>query len=117
MMDLATIREMNRKATRAAKRGGKRPAVPTAAQRTVLALGEQPRGFSIPFLADHTPRGWEAVGEAVMVDTSGFGSPSEPALTLANTFKRIAAAPADHGWATVEHGQFQAYLQEYRPVE
>jgi hypothetical protein len=117
MMGLEAIREINRKATRDAKRDRKRPFVPTDAQRALLAEGKAGRGVSIPFLADHVPAGWETVGEPLFVDMSGFGGDDEPAMTQPKLFKRIAWSPKGNGWAMVEHGQFQAYVQEYRPIE
>lgn len=115
MMDLQTIVELNRRATNQAKRHGKRPAVPTAEQRAVLATGELAApGWSIPSLGDYVPKGWELV-ETHFVDKSGFGAPGEPALTQGAFAKVIASAPEGDGWASTEEGQFQIYVNQYRP--
>ena len=57
----------------------------------------------IPFpnLGDHVPDGFE---------TSGFGSPGEPALTLDQLFDKLQVGKA---YAFVECGQFQSYLQQF----
>ncbi len=66
----------------------------------------------IPFpnLGDHIPDGYELDGDAWMIDTSGFGSPGEPALTLDQLFDKLEVGKA---YAFVETGQFQSYLQQY----
>ena len=109
MMDLATIvRTNNEHAEKAAKfreipytiwpgdiddwRAGKRLPIP------------------FPHIGHHEPDGFEIDGESWMVDTSGFGSPGEPALTQDQLFDKLEVGKA---YAFVEVGQFQAYLQQF----
>jgi hypothetical protein len=59
------------------------------------------------------PWGWELTGEEYFVDSSGFGSPGEPALT----FDQFATKCTEGmGYAITEAGQFQVYIAEYRRV-
>jgi hypothetical protein len=53
---------------------------------------------------------YEPEGEALFVDTSGFGAPDEPALTLTQFLDELEA---DKAYALVEVGQFQAYVQKF----
>lgn len=74
-----------------------------------------------PFIGSHCPRPWRRVGEALFVDTSGWGSPGEPALTFDQLVAKLTTlhdAQAAKGYvlgvAFIEQGQFQGYLQVYR---
>ncbi len=115
MMGLDTIRQMADEAAEAAARDGSKPYVYWDSAE-VDRLGVSP----IPFLGSHVPEGWELV-EEFFVDSSGFGSPGEPAMTIPAFLERvkrtIESAP-DHyqvvGWAVVQAGQFQVYVGEYR---
>lgn len=74
----------------------------------------------IPFLGDYVPEGWERVPEIepLFVDSSGFGSAGEPALTLAEFSRKLAAfkkSGDNYGFAIIEAGQFQVYIAVYRP--
>jgi hypothetical protein len=65
--------------------------------------------FPFPNIGDYRPDGWELV-ETLFVDKSGFGSPSEPALTIEQLLDRLVAGK---GYAIIEEGQFQLYLGEF----
>lgn len=74
----------------------------------------------IPFLGDYVPEGWERVPgiEPIFVDSSGFGSSGEPALSLEEFGKRLAAfkkSGDNYGFGIIEAGQFQVYIAVYRP--
>ncbi len=86
MMDLATIRAMNKGAANRAKRHAVRPFVPTPEQRQALRNGAditRLAGFRLPAMGDYVPRGWRVTVDApLFCDKSGFGLESEPAITL-----------------------------------
>ena len=67
-------------------------------------------------MGDYAPQGWTAVGDAFMVDSSGFGADDEPALSV-QRFKMKLTHDLDkgYGYAIVESGQFQVYVQAYKP--
>jgi hypothetical protein len=75
---------------------------------------------TIPFIGDYLPNGWEFADDdgddlILFVDSSGFGSQFEPALTLRQFASRAADLVAEYhprrvGFAVVEHGQFQCYV-------
>jgi hypothetical protein len=65
--------------------------------------------FPFPFLGDYDPPGWTKVNE-FFVDSSGFGTPGEPALTSEQFKQKIVIG---HGYAVTEVGQFQAYVGEF----
>lgn len=76
--------------------------------------------FPFPDLGDYVPEGWEMT-EHFMADTSGFGSPGEPADTPEQLRARIervlAANPNDTiGWAIIEVGQFQVVIGQFRKL-
>ena len=66
----------------------------------------------IPFLGDYVPQGWRPQDEPFMVDSSGFGEPGERALTQDQFVEHLKAHPT-LGWAIVEAGQFQVWVQAY----
>jgi len=73
--------------------------------------------FPFPNLGDYVPDGWERIDE-FMVDSSGFGSSSEPADTPEQLRTRIEREIAAHpgetvGWAIIEVGQFQVVVGEF----
>jgi len=88
----------------------------------------------LPFLGDYVPAGWryaiwsdfyqhprnvwprEDERAHFMVDSSGFGSRDEPALTPSELgdFVMLPQRPQhEYGWAIVEAGQFQIVVQAY----
>ena len=113
MMDLGTIRQMSRQAARDAKRAGKAPWSPTKGQREILATGVFPAGMRLPMLGDFVPTGWQQTGDALFVDTSGFGNSGEAALTQEAFAKAIAGDADGTAYAQTEQGQFQGYVARY----
>ena len=101
MMSLETIRSLSARRARESARARVQP--------LVLEAGDSVRG--IPFIGSRTPRGWKRVAEH-FVDSSGFGSPNEPAMT-GDAFQRLVADRPGHGWAITEAGQFQVYVTEF----
>lgn len=118
MMSLATIQEINRERAIEAAEDGTKPFVYFSADEV-----DQIAGFPLPHIGDYRPDGWTLV-DTHFVDSSGFGTPGEPALT-GDEFRAIVRASirqhaADHelvGWAVIEAGQFQVRVGEFtRPV-
>lgn len=118
MMSLTTIREVQREAARIAAAANKTPHVYF---RTSDVVDDGP--FPFPFLGDYVPYGWTEINTH-LVDSSGFGSEDEPALTqlqlvnyITHRLEEEAAKGADGdtlGWAVSEAGQFQVVVTEYR---
>lgn len=65
--------------------------------------------FPFPFLGSYDPPSWTQTDE-YFVDSSGFGSPDEPALTM-DQFKEVLKP--GKGYAILETGQFQVWVGEY----
>jgi hypothetical protein len=73
-----------------------------------------PPSAKISHFGDYVPRGWEKFGDDIFVDTSGFGAPGEPALTMGQFAHAIGRDPEGTGSAITQAGQFQAYGSRYR---
>jgi len=93
MYSLSVIQDMNRKAAQAAK--GKKPYKAKADGDTGVR--------SMPNFGDYRPAGFE-LEEELFVDSSGFGSPGEPALTFEQFLNKVKAGKY---YAIIEAGQFQ----------
>ena len=102
MMSLEQIRAHSDTMTRHAKRNGIVPKIIDE---------ENPGVRGIPSLGHRVPRGWKLVN-TYFVDSSGFGSPGEPAKTLDEFVSLVEGAPG-FGWAIIEAGQFQVYVGQY----
>jgi len=121
MMSLSTIKDIQAHAAYEAAQEGMVP--------LVVEYPEDARG--IPFLGEYVPAGWriatwvEMTGiprnvyqasdddEVILfVDKSGFGSASEPALTLDELTSYMARNPG-LGWAIYDEGQFQLNVRAY----
>ena len=106
------------------------------AERESRERGEEPQRFfsrdadvaGIPFLGERCPRGWKRVDPrkaglpvsflhddvvrgypAYFVDSSGFGTPDEPAMTF-DRFEKMVDRTGRYGYAVVQAGQFQVYV-------
>lgn len=66
--------------------------------------------FKMPNFGFYRPNGWEEVN-TFFVDKSGFGSESEPALTIQQFLNRVREG---YGYAITEEGQFQIYITEFK---
>ncbi len=115
MMSGAQIAELSRQAARKAAREKKYPLLVEQgdidACQLLLERGQVPH-LGIPFIGDWRPRGYKPVGEPLFVDSSGFGSEREPALTQRQF---VAKLRAGYAYAVIEAGQFQVYVQEFIP--
>jgi hypothetical protein len=105
MYDIQTIVSMNRAAGKKARpahgRKGKQPFIATVDGDIDCA--------KIPMLGDYQPKGWDLI-ETHFVDSSGFGSDNEPALSIPAFIKQVKAG---HGYAIVSAGQFQVHIGEF----
>ncbi|KPJ96729.1 MAG: hypothetical protein AMS18_00275 [Gemmatimonas sp. SG8_17] len=111
MMDAATIRHMSSQAAMAA-----------AFERRIplqLEAYELEPPFPIPFIGNAVKEyglPYEDV-ETFFVDSSGFGRPGEPALTINEFIDRANYLIFDSDepvyWAITEAGQFQVYITAY----
>ena len=107
MFGLETIRAMNAEAGRKARISKRKP--------LRLEVGAELKG--IPFLGDACADVKAKRLETLFVDTSGWGSPGEPALTLDQLKARLRELGAVHGALLValeESGQFQGYLAVWK---
>lgn len=86
---------------------------------SVLAHFKSHGSFNIPFLGDYVPEGWERTTfEPLFVDSSGFGSDNEPALSVRQFVRKLEeySKARDHiALGIIEAGQFQLYVATYRP--
>jgi hypothetical protein len=97
MYGIEEINRMNDVETGKAKHYGKRP---------MVAKKDGENLIGIPSLGDYRPRGWKLV-KTLFVDSSGFGAPDEPALTIDQFYSKVKAG---FGYAVIEAGQFQVYV-------
>lgn len=109
MMSVEYIQSLADKAGNEARRLRKKPAVIS----NPLDLQPEQIARRIPNLGSYRPSGW-SIQEHRMVDSSGFGLESEPALTL-NGLKRWVAEHVGDGFGIVEAGQFQVVIGRFSP--
>jgi hypothetical protein len=62
-----------------------------------------------PALGSYKPKGYKLV-DTLFVDSSGFGSENEPALTYNQLINRLVVG---RGYAILKQGQFQCYVGEF----
>lgn len=67
--------------------------------------------FPFPNIGSYRPSNWEQIG-SLFCDSSGFGLPSESALTPEQL---IAKLEVGFAYAIIEVGQFQLYIGVFRP--
>ena len=103
MYDLATIQAMSEEAALTAEEEGQEPAVYNGDFEAICP---------IPNLGTYIPEGWDKVNE-YFVDSSGFGTEGEPALTIEQFKSKLIKG---RGYAVIEAGQFQVYVGEFEQV-
>lgn len=101
MMSLEQIEYENKQAEDIAKAYSKQPYVAVVDADTYVR--------SSPFIGNYKPIGWKQI-DVHFVDNSGFGSPSEPALTFEQFVSKVKKG---HGYAIIETGQFQVHIAEF----
>jgi hypothetical protein len=113
MYSLETIRSMSREACKKAAKSHKKPYHPELDE-----IDDWPP-FPFPSIGDYLPKGWvEDEDTRWLCDSSGFGSPNEPAYTTDQLKNKIKEYLEDHpeaGFAVVEEGQFQVVLSAFNP--
>lgn len=108
-MSTEMINQLSDEAAERAAQKGLTPYVPWDADE-VAEYGES-RNIPFPNLGSHRPAGWELV-EDRMVDKSGMGDESEPALTVRGLRQWVTDNPGN-GWALIEEGQFQVVVGRF----
>ena len=107
-MNLVSIRHLSNQAARKAARAKKMPYTPWG----VDEIRDDMPPFPFPNIGSYRPKGWKLVDQ-LFCDSSGFGSPGEPALTIGQLQAKLVEHIADghsYGYAIVEEGQFQLYI-------
>ena len=112
MMSGAVIERMSREAAQKAAQLKQEPFVvwPEDIRKW---QAEGVRGFPFPYIGSYKSKGWRKVGTH-FVDSSGFGAPGEPALTIEQFTKSLTSG---RGYAVIEAGQFQVYVGEFVKVK
>lgn len=101
---------MSRRAAVDAARKHRKPLILEDSDIAVIrARGLADSGITFPMIGDYVPRGYRMIA-VHFVDSSGFGMPGEPALTLGEF---AALLKPGHGYAVIEAGQFQVYIGEF----
>mgnify|MGYP003133333305 FL=1 len=123
MMDIDTIVALNKQASNKAKRHGIKPTTFEGQTLSVKNLGE------IVNLGNYIPKGWKRLNikkyvmswelpyshkilnkGGLFVDSSGFGQPNEPALTIEQLISLMAKLLSNKpslGFGIISQGQFQ----------
>ena len=119
MLGLSDIQQVNDEKAAEAAEEGKVPYV-----YSDIAEVDRRSGFPFPHLGDYIPEGWRKYadeGGLFFVDSSGWGEGNESALTaeaFKSEIKKIITVNEfvgwDIGWAIVEAGQFQVYVQAFK---
>ena len=110
MMSAAAINDLSRNAAIEAAREGRLPLVFEREDLTNPKTAKR-HARHIPNLGQHRPEGWTPI-RALFMDKSGWGAPSEPALTFDAFLRELRPG---RGYALTEEGQFQAYITEFVP--
>jgi len=103
MLSLEYIKSESQKAARKAAREKKLP--------YIIEAEDMPfdKFSAFPYLGTYIPKGWKKITDH-FVDSSGFGSDSEPAMSIKQFQSKLVVG---HGYAVTEAGQFQVYVGEY----
>ena len=105
MMSLETIRAISEEKAIEAAAENKQP--------YVAYEDHDPGVFNCPHLGDYIPEGWVEI-EELFVDSSGFGSENEPALTTDQFLEKVKGGL---GYAVSEAGQFQVFVRVFKRVD
>lgn len=104
MYSLEYINAINNNSTKEAKAESKEPLKATSDKDENI--------FKCPALGEYIPKGFKVVNR-YWVDSSGFGSESEPALTATQFISKVRKG---FYYAITGQGQFQIYISEYSRV-
>jgi hypothetical protein len=111
MWDLATLNTINAEMTRKA-RAKRTQLIALKSEKDVDDLLDGKNG-PLPNVGDYVPTGWEEAMTPLFVDSSGFGSPGERALTITQLrarLKELVAENPAYKYGVVSQGQFQLHL-------
>lgn len=75
--------------------------------------------FPFPDLGDYRPKGWSLLDDPapLFCDSTGCGSPNEPALTIDQLKQRLRELHEEdpgYGYAIIGVGQFQLYVGVFK---
>lgn len=105
-MSIESIKQMNKEAEERAEEEQLEP---------YIAKHDEDAGVrGAPYIGDYIPEGWAKTENLFFVDNSGLGAEDEPAMTFNQFLRKVKKGL---GYALVECGQFQVYIQEYRLVK
>lgn len=107
---MRAIEEIEAEAVRAGEQAQKRSRKPYVL-KSVSSVDKWPPA-PFPFIGTYVPKGWKEV-ERVMCDSSGFGSPGEPALTLGQLQEYVRGRGVGFAYAIVNAGFFQVAVAVY----
>jgi hypothetical protein len=138
MMDIDTIVALNKEAGNKAKRHGIKPTTFTESGISKIKDGQIECLRDIVNIGNYTPKGWRRfdvnkwVEEwdlpysfkfldkgGLFVDSSGFGSDNEPALTvdqLLDVMAQLLTQRSDLGFGIISEGQFQITIGVFENV-
>lgn len=111
MYGLETIKAMNAEAGTKAR--AKKTSLKTFDSTQDIDDMFDGKSSKFPLLGDHKPSGWVEAMSPLFCDSSGFGSPGEPALTqdqLKVRLKELFWVNPEYGYGVVSVGQFQVHL-------
>ena len=113
-MSLDQIRHLADESAKAAAKTKKQPYTPYNAEEISRYGTEVP--FPFPNLGSYRPKGWKMVDD-LFVDSSGWGSDDEPALTNEQVKRKLVEyLEHGYGYAIIEEGQFQLTLGVFARV-
>jgi len=104
MMSIITIKELNERQARKAKKLKLKP--------YMAEVDRDERVFNMPNLGYYVPKGWKLI-DKLFVDKTGFGRRDEPALTIKQFIKKVKAGL---GYAICEEGEFQIYIGVFEKI-
>ena len=140
MMDIETIKQVNKKAGRHAKKQGIQPLIFNSVDMNNLKGGDITPIRSMPDLGDSVPSGWsrfnlgkikdkftykykiykdDAKGLGAFFVDQGMGSENEPAMTIPQFTKSLSEIwdiNKKLGFGIVETGQFQVKIGVFQKI-
>ena len=117
---IGNIRAYNDEILKARRRELGHLPIPEAVSETALRAAVENgdlSGIRIPYVGRERIKGFRLVTEELFVDTSGFGAPGEPALTMNQMLQQMLEETENHGtlwWGLTTVGQFQGYLRGWK---
>ena len=104
---MMSLRQIERLSAEAGQRAAKLKRVPL-----VAFCDKDEAVVKCPNLGTYCPDGWKEI-DRLFVDKTGFGSDSEPALTLEQFIDKVKEG---YGYAIVEEGQLQLYIGVFKEI-